>query len=386
MERTRDNMAGFTLLELLLVVTILSAVAWMSLGVVTNNTDQLHFEDTKNRLQAIRRAIIGDTSRTVNGGPEVRGYVADMGRLPAKLQALVAQNYCDGLPQYSNSTDCGTAGGTWIIQTGSAYDSTTGLWAGWNGPYLPPGFGSTGTYLDGWGNNWNYSVSASGDLTVQSYGRDGASGGSDFDADYPDSTTPLITANEYSLNFTKLEVVFDFKSSSQCYVCQVSSGGYSNISDKNSCVSSGFTWKSLQDSSGASGCASYLGEDVNGDSVINQSDIIWQPSVNVCLAVSYNKNGIFFKDSTNLPYITTASKTISYNGDRATVWFDFATSSVFYLGAAAFAIVEADSGGNCPITQFTSANSFPTGAPLWTPFTYVPGTALQPFERKITSY
>lgn len=46
----RFDQSGFTLLELLLVVTLLSTTAFMTLSAVENNSDQIRFEDTRNRL------------------------------------------------------------------------------------------------------------------------------------------------------------------------------------------------------------------------------------------------------------------------------------------------------------------------------------------------
>ena len=358
----------------MLVVTVLSAVAWMSLGVVSNNADQVRFEDTRNRLQAIRRAIIGDTSRTINGQPEVRGYVADMGRLPNNLNELVS------------------IGG----QTPYAYDSDTKLWSGWNGPYLPPGYGSTGRYLDGWGNNdgssdfgWTYSLNTpnAGDLTVQSFGRDGVSGGAQpYDADYPNaSAVPIVDESEYRIAINAITVVFDFKNSPNYWDCTVSA------SNENSCSAGGGEWYpvlghcSLSVYTREGDCVANGGtwtvEDVTTEpQCINAT---WLPVTSVCMAIAYHNSGIFYKDATHSPNITSSHQSVTWDGTRRPVTFSFASGAYLHLGQAAFAIVKADSSNACPVTQFDDAYSFPSGAPLWTPFTYVPGTTLS-FERKIT--
>lgn len=222
-----------------MVVTILSAVAWMALGAVNNNMDQVRFDDTKNRLETIKRAIIGDTSRTINGQPEIRGYVADMGVLPDNLQALIQKDFCEDYPTEDNDTDCGTAGGTWVEQgeycsnhtsvTESActtagatwvaehtYDDDFGIWTGWNGPYLDAkeliGYSK---FRDGWGNmdatspnnfGWLFSES-SGDLTVRSYGKEGETDvtgtTTGYDLDYPPTTaSDLVLSNDYKLDIS----------------------------------------------------------------------------------------------------------------------------------------------------------------------------------------
>ncbi len=191
---------GLTLLELLLVIVILSAVAYTSLAIVDNNSSQIRFEDTRNRLEMIKRAIIGDTSRTLNGQPEIRGFVADMGRLPLNIKELIEE-----------PTDCdsGTAGDQscpW------SYDADTGLWAGWHGPYLPATSESGGTHAfrDGWGNRdgspnfgWLFSIAGS-NLTLQSYGMEGDSSGHEhYENDYPPTgSETLIAQNEYRVQIS----------------------------------------------------------------------------------------------------------------------------------------------------------------------------------------
>lgn len=283
------NERGFTLLELLLVVTILSAVAWMSLAMVGNDADQVRFEDTRNRLQAIRRAIIGDTSRTINGQPEIRGYVADMGRLPANLNELIAQGT---QPVYRNYT-------------------TYGLWAGWNGPYLrATEVVGSARFQDGWGNRdgssnfgWkNYSTSApTGDLTIQSYGRDGVAAGADpYDADFPPAGQPIIHGNEYLVKIT---------------------GG-------------------LQANFGSG-----------------------LPPVDLCMALAFRSNGTI---------ATMTSSRVEFPWNERFVFEDD-----LYLGQAAYGIFVWNSGCD-PTSQ-----PFPPGATRWTTFTVVPGTVIQPFERKV---
>jgi prepilin-type N-terminal cleavage/methylation domain-containing protein len=473
---------GFTLLELLLVVTVLSAVAWMSLGVVNNNSDQVRFEDTRNRLQAIRRAIIGDASRTINGQPEVRGYVADMGRLPNNLQELTTQG---SQPDY-------------------AQDATTGLWRGWNGPYLPPGFGSAGRYLDGWGNNdgsnnygWVYpgDITTITDLVVQSLGRDGVAGGADYDADYP-AAASLLTENEYRHALGIVEVAMDFSAASQCFSCMYSdeecssnggewafygkasacvNGSYGTAAscadvdltwmarhyscsdptytDQFSCATHGGTWQADEGKCiaplSATGCSSGTLQEVRGacnypatpskcednggswetatyyacsipsrlteqaclsasgtwslttttycmissaaaceksdgvweqtkhaaKSVCEINSAKWQPTEQVCLSIAFIDDG-----AVAATLLNAGPGTISWNGARTAIAFDFGADTLSH-GQAAYAITK---GSACPTTvaEVTTVNSFPSGAPLWTSFTYVPGTTIS-FERKI---
>ncbi len=249
------NNRGMTLLELLLVVTILSAVAWMSLGVVGNRSDQLHFDDTRQRINAIRYAIIGDTSRKLNGHSEISGYIADMGRVPTTLNELLQREYCPGFPDALDATACSTAGGTWdtTSQPAWGYDSATGLWAGWNGPYLTAAkHKDYPRFQDGWGANdgsdnfgWNYSTA--GGITLQSYGRDSASGGTEvYDQDYPPtSSQPVIAEGKYITTIpASTGVAVKFKDVSKCWRCE----GVlypQNYPDRAVCLAGGGTWEPL---------------------------------------------------------------------------------------------------------------------------------------------
>lgn len=446
--RLLSGRGGFTLLELLLVVTVLSAVAWMSLGVVSNNADQVRFEDTRNRLQAIRRAIIGDTSRTVNGGPEVRGYVADMGRLPPHLQALVVQEYCNNHPEITTNADdeCTKAGGTWASQPGYEQDATTGIWSGWNGPYLSPGFGSTGRYLDGWGRvdtsshnfGWVFAQDSpnEGDLTIRSRGRDGvAGGGVPYDADYPSVTAaPLIEESEYRFKITESEKAspvdgigglrVDFGAAASCWVTEGCSkpsfndkttcvdnsgiwmGHCSNSSDETetACMSNGATWTwgglcSNPSYTTLTACESNgetwrsyeqtwakprpRADITNSDDCKNETKTsattgVWQPSKKLCMAM------FVIKDGRPVQLVSRGFVEVQWDGTQKNAEFIFedTTSATLledtylYQGQMSWGIFEYDS--SCQITK-----PFPAGSARWKNFTYVPGTTLQPFERKI---
>lgn len=168
--------SGFTLMEMLLVLFIMGLLASAATMMTGNLDTQARYDETRQRTEMVKRAIVGDHTRTVNGGPEVRGFVADMGRLPDCLRELL-----DG-----KCADADTV-------TLWANDANTGLWSGWNGPYLD--VLGTPVFHDGWGNTgtapnygWNFAVDhANGTLLLQSYGSDGAAGGTDYAADYPAS-------------------------------------------------------------------------------------------------------------------------------------------------------------------------------------------------------
>jgi prepilin-type N-terminal cleavage/methylation domain-containing protein len=190
--------AGFTLLELLLVAAILSSLALAATAFVDKKDSQARFEETRNRLENIRRAVVGNPNFSASGEAVIGGFIADMGRLPQNLQELFEQGT---LPSWK-------------------HDAATGLWSGWRGPYLQALPESKGQfYRDGWGNGgaapgtnfgWNVTVTdIDGDatandfddaLTVQSLGADGAPGGTGYAADYPPSGVALVTRTDHGID------------------------------------------------------------------------------------------------------------------------------------------------------------------------------------------
>lgn len=164
-----NHYSGFTLLEMVLVLFLIGLMASATLMVTENVEDQAKYEDTKHRIEMMRKAIVGDPTRTVNGSPEISGFVADMGRLPECVAELLKRRNC------ADDDDLVV----WDI------DASTGLGFGWRGPYiqvLPEQNGDL-RFRDGYGNSdddddidaqdsgWAYSVSAA-ELSISSKGFD----------------------------------------------------------------------------------------------------------------------------------------------------------------------------------------------------------------------
>jgi len=185
-----------TLIELLLVVFILAAVA-ASAATLTDEVDvQARYDVTASRREQVRRAILGDE------GQAISGFVADMGRLPNSLQELLEPG---PLPAWS-------------------FDASVGAGAGWRGPYVHGTTEASGAlvFRDGWGApggapNFGWQVSVENDLSTPaldqsfdlvSFGRDGLPGGAELaDRDqptYPSSPTPahlvLVPENRWVVN------------------------------------------------------------------------------------------------------------------------------------------------------------------------------------------
>jgi hypothetical protein len=201
-----------TLLELLVVVFILSAIAF-SIVSLTDQVDlQLRFDETEDRVEKIRGAVIIDPSIVVGGSVPISGFAPDMGRLPNSLAELVEQGT---LPVWQ-------------------YNATAQQWAGWRAPYLnvlAESLSGLKAFRDGWGNTdpvpaadalyfgWSFTVNqALGQLTIQSYGADGVADGAPgagsgvYDADYPPSpASPLVDQADYQVNLRgwSVWVLFD---------------------------------------------------------------------------------------------------------------------------------------------------------------------------------
>jgi len=189
--------SGFTLLEMILVLFLVSLMASATLMLTEGVEDQAKYDDTKRRMEIMRKAIVGDPTRTVNGGPEISGFVADMGRLPLCVAELLTPGSASGA---SFQSPCnGSEITAWDI------DTNTGIWFGWHGPYIQvlperndelhfrDGYGNTGTDASDVGgtnldasstaddehdSGWSWLLSDSSDasnaiIQIQSYGFDG---------------------------------------------------------------------------------------------------------------------------------------------------------------------------------------------------------------------
>ena len=122
-------------------MAILAVLATATISVVDQSDNQARYDTTKARAQAIHDAILGPGG-TLNGGPVVSGFVADMGRLPMTLSELTS---------ISSFTPAALYGGTATSTTlPNAAPLTATFLAGWRGPYLTPD--ADGTFRDGVGN------------------------------------------------------------------------------------------------------------------------------------------------------------------------------------------------------------------------------------------
>ena len=169
----RSSCQGFTLLELMVTLTILAVTMTVLLKSTAGLQDQARYNQTVQRVEMIRDAIIN--VGTVNGVPTVSGFVADMGRLPRNIHELLERGYCpanitadepacggwERLAPWQNQRIC--QDGTLITDSQPACATPqiqVSLSAGWNGPYLQTSqnpshvddAGGSDAFTDGWGN------------------------------------------------------------------------------------------------------------------------------------------------------------------------------------------------------------------------------------------
>jgi prepilin-type N-terminal cleavage/methylation domain-containing protein len=229
---------GFSLLELIVVVALLSIVALSATTLIIDNGDLKRQEATETRWNQLHDAIISQPNLYLNGSPYVRGYVADMGRLPVSILELVRQS--ELAETYDEDNNAGTVEITidqpdWTdINLGYTANAENGyvdtLAGGWRGPYLYTA--GSQQFRDGWGREdpdlgqdvftFGWIIDTDGeqraqvlDLLVQSYGSDQELGGiGDFTEDFPvNANIPndaIVSENEWMLSAAPITFNINF--------------------------------------------------------------------------------------------------------------------------------------------------------------------------------
>lgn len=230
--------AGFTLLEMLVVIGLIGIVALGSASMLIDNGDWKRQDETEKRWDAIRKAIIGEPNLSLNGSPYVAGYVADMGRLPLSISELIEKDVQfddsgdgvdDTLCSFDHDNNAVTADIN--IQQPTFADIpipnytpdagyTNTVSGGWRGPYLYTAGSSF--YGDGWFNqitgdpcdfDWSIITTPQNpenldditDLRIQSLGSDRSLGGGESAQDYPASNLNMVNLNEWTLTTAPID-------------------------------------------------------------------------------------------------------------------------------------------------------------------------------------
>ncbi|MCK4843230.1 MAG: type II secretion system protein [Methylococcales bacterium] len=257
---------GFTLIEMMMVLLIIGA----TMKIVAVSFEDIGFsaryEQTISRLDSIRQAIVGNPKRTINGQPDISGFVSDMGRLPINVRELIhLDGYCLADNSWDNETECinvAKGNSTWValcsdnsfpdkdsceinnkIWSGrksfgfclnntfsnekTCENNNVGDWqvifyGGWNGPYLTVSDSpdKADTYTDGWGNEsadnnygWDLNHTVAGsyqNLEIMSLGKNAADdlgvdcGANEYDGDCLNS----ISVDDYVINISSITAMF----------------------------------------------------------------------------------------------------------------------------------------------------------------------------------
>lgn len=131
-ERARPHcrqyeVAGFTLIELVMVIVVLGIMAGVAIPVIGSFIESSKQTATKDEMQRLARALAGADSQSE------RGFEGDVGRLPSALADLTKKPA--SVPAWNAFTHMG-----------------------WNGPYIDS---TNGDYLkDSWGQNYVYDTVA----------------------------------------------------------------------------------------------------------------------------------------------------------------------------------------------------------------------------------
>lgn len=206
---------GFTLLEMTVVLLLMTLLASVAIRETNGLSFQVRYEQTRERLERIRDAILGNPRQIINGQQAVSGFVADMGRLPTDLHELLEREFCSDRG-YSTQATCEAAGKIWKPQENWIFDSSSDLWYGWRGPYLNISSSAldNDAFVDGWGSfaanstdhdyGWKlfFNMPETGDLTVLSYGKDRSAGGNCSDSDYNGDCFVQILKRDYQLDIS----------------------------------------------------------------------------------------------------------------------------------------------------------------------------------------
>lgn len=203
---------ALTLLELLVVVALLAAMAGSAVLLGDQIEQRARHDETVQRLEAIRSAVCGPDAVTAAGELLAGGYLQDVGWMPDLPGDLLRAPDLGGAPMPA-----------------LAYSARWRTWYGWRGPYLAPQplrHGETAAIpFDGWGNDfygWPLEGGGdrawiagrlSGDWTVRSPGSDGlrdASGGGidGFARDVPGASPdqPLVPERSWVSDLSGLAV------------------------------------------------------------------------------------------------------------------------------------------------------------------------------------
>lgn len=155
---------GFTLLEMVVVMTILAIVATLAVRSIDGRLDQSRYENTQRQLREIEEAILGPSgARQPDGTLSVSGFLNDVGRVPKAVatSATLSDGSTGTVQMLTELWD--NPGGLQPYALRRALNSVSSevpvadedgdiyVGCGWRGPYLRLGAGEK-FLQDSWGN------------------------------------------------------------------------------------------------------------------------------------------------------------------------------------------------------------------------------------------
>ena len=196
--RSRRSPAGFTLLELVVVITVLGILAGAVSPALVQQILDARISATRAEAEALHEAMIG---RPADG---VFGFVGDIGRFPNTLQELAQPG---ALPGYTTAT-------------------IRGIGMGWRGPYINSGSSANDYLTDAFGRP--YSGASSGQ--VRSAGVDGIVNSAD-DIVYPPSPPLVAGAVTLTLKTVQGQKTIVDPTGYRADLYYASNGGQVSVSD-----------------------------------------------------------------------------------------------------------------------------------------------------------
>jgi prepilin-type N-terminal cleavage/methylation domain-containing protein len=149
--KTNDGRAasGFTLLELVVVLSILAIVTALATRELGQVQDQRRFDLSRQGLEELGCAVLGSPrDRMPDGTPIAAGFVSDMGRLPVAIgtsELSLAELWTDPGITFDLRPATTTHG-----VPADCEDAQVLVAGGWRGPYLHLPLGLS-EFRDGWG-------------------------------------------------------------------------------------------------------------------------------------------------------------------------------------------------------------------------------------------
>ena len=140
---------GFSLIEILMGLVLIAILSAIAIPSFVNFSNDARITVTREKMNEMKRAIVGDPRRVANGQYVNPGYENHVGALPTALADL-------------------------HTKPGAVSDFNPFTKRGWRGPYISSS--DSNWNLDAWGTAIVYN---SGTRTLTSYGPDRAAGGGD---------------------------------------------------------------------------------------------------------------------------------------------------------------------------------------------------------------